>query len=73
MLLPKGKNTKVTAEQILYENIEAPVNQGDAIGVTRYHLENEILAEIPITATEKVDKISFFELFLCMFGTYLIK
>ena len=73
VLLPKGKNTKVTAEQILYENIEAPVNQGDTIGVTRYHLENEILAEIPITATEEVDKICFFELFLRMFGTYLIK
>ena len=72
-LLPKGKQKNVTAEYILYENISAPVHKGDTIGIVRYHLEDSVLTEIPITADEDVEEIGFWELFLRMFGIYLMK
>ena len=73
MLLPKGKQKNVCEEYILYEDIPAPVHTGDTIGMVRYHLEDTILAEVPITAAENVAEIGFLELLFRMFGIYLMK
>ena len=73
VLLPKGKQKSVTVEHIYYEKIPAPVHAGDKIGIVRYHLEGEILAEIPIITSMEVERIGFAELFLRMFGIYLMK
>jgi len=73
VLLPKGKQKSVTVEHIYYENIPAPVHAGDTIGIVRYHLDGEILTEIPIISSEDVERIGFTELFLRMFGIYLMK
>lgn len=73
VLLPKGKQKAVTVEHIYYENIPAPVHAGDTIGIVRYYLEGEILTEKPILSGEDVERIGFAELFLRMFGIYLMK
>ncbi len=73
VLLPKGKQKAVTVEHIYYENIPAPVHTGDTIGIVRYYLEGEILTEKPILSGEDVERIGFAELFLRMFGIYLMK
>ncbi len=72
VLLPKGKDKHVTVEQVLYEDIPAPVQIGDTIGVVRYRLEEEILTEIPILAAEEVPVIGFWELFLRMCSIFFL-
>lgn len=72
-LLPKGKQKNVTVEHIYYENMKAPVREGDAIGMVRYYMEGDVLAEKPIVSSENVDRIGFGALFLRMIGIYLMK
>lgn len=72
-LLPKGKQKNVTAEHLYYENIKAPVQVGDTIGMLRFYEDGNLLAEIPILSNKMISEIGFGELFLRMLGAYLIK
>ena len=72
-LLPKGKQSQVTVEYVLHENIPAPVHTGDTIGSARYYLDKQLLTEFPITADEEIPEIGFLELLGRMFGIYLLK
>ncbi len=72
-LLPKGKQKNVTVEHIYYENMRAPVREGDTIGTVRYYMDGDVLTEKPIISSENVDRIGFGALFLRMIGIYLMK
>ena len=71
-LLSKGKNKNVQTEFLLDERVSAPIKKGDRVGTVRYLLDGEVLAELEISATEDVPKISFFELLGRMFGIYCL-
>ncbi len=73
VLLPKGKGKQVTTEILVPEKVAAPIRKGDVIGTVKYYLEGNVIAECPVTASEDVEKIGFFGLFLKMLGIYLLK
>ena len=60
VLLPKGKESALETQVELSEKVEAPVTQGQVVGKIVYRLEGEVVAESEITATENIEKISFF-------------
>ncbi len=60
-VLPKGADKNIISEAALYESVAAPVKIGDTVGTVTYSLDGEIIGEVPITATENVEKISFFD------------
>ncbi len=72
-LLPKGKNKNVITELLIAEQISAPIRKGAPVGTIRYLLDGSVIAEEPITASEDVEKIGFFGVFLKMLGIYLLK
>ena len=61
-LLTKGSEKNVTAEIQLPDEIPAPVRQGDTIGKIVYRIGDEIIGEDTVTASENVEKISFWGL-----------
>lgn len=58
-LLPKGSSTNLTAELILPENVTAPVQQGQEIGVVNIRDEEGIVQRCPIVAAQAVSARSF--------------
>ncbi len=61
-LLAKGSEKNVTAEIQLPDEIPAPVRAGDAVGKIVYRIGDEIIGEDTVTASETVEKISFWGL-----------
>lgn len=72
-LLPRGKNKSVQEEILLDDRIPAPIDEGERVGTVRYYLDGEVIHEADITATESVEKISYFGLLLKMLGIYVLK
>lgn len=59
ILLEKGKGGEVKKEIIVEETKNAPVSYGDNLGKVVFSLNGETLAEIPLTAAENVEKMTF--------------
>ena len=47
---------EITREITVYDNIVAPVYQGDQLGVMTLSYQGEVIAEIPLVATESVNR-----------------
>ena len=62
LLLEAGETGQVETE-VVYETLAAPVCAGDTVGKIRYTLNGELLAEVPLTAEDDVEEMSFFSLF----------
>ena len=60
ILIAKGKESSLEPQVELSEKVEAPVTQGQVVGKIIYRLEGEVVAESEITATENIEKVSFF-------------
>ena len=60
ILIAKGKESALETQVELSEKVEAPVTQGQVVGKIVYRLEGEVVAESEITATENIEKVSFF-------------
>lgn len=63
VLIPKGKENEIQSEIELAESVEAPVEEGQALGKIVYKLDGETLAEYPILSAAPVEKLSFFGAF----------
>ena len=61
-VMNKGTEKRVEYTIELDETIAAPVQVGETVGRVIYRSGNEILGEIPILTTEKIDKIGFWGL-----------
>ena len=61
-ILPKGGEKKVEFAVELDESLAAPIKVGESVGRIIYRSGDEILGEVPILTTEKIDKISFWGL-----------
>lgn len=72
-LLGKGKNKAVTTEFLLEEEVAAPIKKGDVVGIVRYSVDGEVLAEESVTASEDVDRIGFMSLLWRMLGIFFLK
>lgn len=58
----KGTEKKVSFTVEMDKSIAAPIKQGTAVGRVIYRAENEVLGEVPIVTTEKINKIGFWGL-----------
>ena len=59
VLLEKAKQNKVETRIEAAESLTAPVKKGDAAGKVVFHIDGEILGEVPLEASEDVPKKSF--------------
>ncbi|MBQ2765448.1 MAG: D-alanyl-D-alanine carboxypeptidase [Clostridia bacterium] len=63
LVLPKGQASKLTQQIYLPEYISAPVKAGDEVGKIEFFIDGEVVATLPVTAAENVEKIGYFGLF----------
>lgn len=63
VLLEKGKSKEVKKEIIVEEFKNAPVNRGDNLGKVVFSSDGETIAEVPLTAADDVEKLTFFTAF----------
>ncbi len=59
LLLPKGKQDKITQTIELNKNIEAPIKSGDIIGKVVFLLDEKEIGELPIYSANTVEKVTF--------------
>lgn len=59
VLVPKGKEHSIDNSMEIVPEINAPVQKGQSLGRLIYKLNDDIIAEYDIVATENVDGISF--------------
>ena len=70
-VLPKGDVASVESTVTLPERLPAPVRAGEAVGKITYSCRGNALGESPVIATESVDRLSFFGLWLRMLQSML--
>lgn len=63
VLLKRGQSDKVQQEIRLPEYLDAPVSIGDRAGEVVLTLENEQILNIPLIATEEIEKATWLKLF----------
>ena len=68
ILVDKGKLSEITAQAVLLPQVEAPVTAGDPVGELTIRCREEILAVLPLTAGENVEKLSWMDLFAMLLG-----
>ena len=71
-LMKKGSEKNVTYTLELPDTVAAPIAAGDVIGKIVYRCGDTVLDECDVTATESVDKISFWGLFARMLHIFTI-
>ena len=69
-LMKKGAEKSVTYTLEIPDTLSAPVKTGDVIGKIVYRNGDEIIGEGDVVASESVDKISFWGLFVRMFQMF---
>lgn len=72
LLLKKGQEEKIKNEILFNENLTAPIEKGEQIGVVKLSLEGKEIGQIPITAANGIEKISFFNSFLKLLASALL-
>ena len=64
ILIAKSKAAAVTRTLELAEELEAPVEAGQILGMLRVRAGDELLAELPLTAPETVPRLRFGQIWL---------
>ena len=61
MLLPKQKQGTVSPEYLFKSDVEAPVKAGDQVGEVRYLSGEEVISSAPLTVSESVERVGYFD------------
>jgi len=64
VLVEKGKKASIRSETELEQELPAPVAQGQSVGTLRVYAGDELLAELPLTAADPVEKLTWGDVFL---------
>ena len=64
VLIPKSNAGDIQCEIELCDEIEAPVYEGDILGSATVYCGDEVIYSYNLTASDTVQKLSFFEIFL---------
>lgn len=64
LLIDKGQKNTVSVHTELSESVTAPVSKGQRLGTMTVKSGEQILAEIPLVASESVQKLTWGEIFL---------
>lgn len=70
-VIDKSNAGKIESTVTLPESVSAPIEKGQQIGTVTYTLNGETLAEIPITAQKDVPRITFGQIFMRLFESFL--
>ena len=73
LLLPIGKGKDVTVEIEIIPSATAPVKVGDRVGLVRYILNGECIAEEELVAAESVEKIGFMTVLRRLFSAFTLR
>ena len=60
-VLVDEKPEMVIKEIVLYNNLEAPLYEGDVVGVVQYSYDGKVIHEEYIYAAENIEKLSYFQ------------
>lgn len=71
-VLPKASVSSVEQRIVLPESVTAPIKEGDQLGTVEYLCEGSVIGSLPITATQSLPKINFFEVFVRIFAKFLL-
>lgn len=71
-VLPKASISSVEQKMVLPESVTAPIKEGDQLGTVEYLCEGSVIGSLPVTATESVSRINFFEVFIRVFAKFLL-
>ena len=63
MLIDKSQKASVTMDLSVEECVEAPVEKGQRLGTLTVRSGEQVLKEIPLVASESVDRLSYWDLF----------
>jgi D-alanyl-D-alanine carboxypeptidase (penicillin-binding protein 5/6) len=64
LLVDKGQRNAVTTQVELEPEIKAPVRKGQRLGTLTVRSGEQILKEIPMVATESVEKLGYWDIFV---------
>ena len=64
ILVEKGQKNNITTEYTLEEKVDAPVSKGQRLGTLTVKAGEQILRQIPLVAENKVEKLTFSQLWL---------
>lgn len=71
ILTSKGDDKKIRIEDVIYENVTAPVKYLDVVGVKRAYLNDDLIGEVNLVANENINKKSWFNFLKDMFWSRL--
>ena len=63
-LLDKGQVEQVTTQILLEETIAAPVSKGQKVGTLTVRVGEQVLAQVPMVATQTVPRLTWWDMFL---------
>lgn len=64
ILLEKSKAAGISREVSLQESVQAPVAQGQTIGTLTLKNGEEVIAEVPLVAEQKVERLGFGDIYM---------
>lgn len=70
-LLEKTKNSEVTQEITLEEELTAPIEKGQQVGTIKFTIDGEVVGEAPLLAAEAVEKKGIGGIILDFFRTII--
>jgi D-alanyl-D-alanine carboxypeptidase (penicillin-binding protein 5/6) len=62
LLVDKAKKEGITTDIVLEESVTAPVTQGQTLGTMTVRSGDEILAEVPLVASESIGRLSWWDI-----------
>ena len=63
-LLDKGQVEQVTTQIVLEEMVTAPVSKGQKIGTLTVRVGEQVLAQVPMVATQTIPRLTWWDLFV---------
>ena len=63
LLIDKSQKGSVTMELTVEESVDAPVSRGQRLGTLTVKAGEQVLKEIPLVASESVERLSYWDLF----------
>ena len=70
MLIRPGQEKQLSLEVELPEEVNAPIKQGDTLGVVRVLMNGEIIAKLPAVASEDAGMPGLLEGFVRLFANW---
>ena len=67
LLIDKAQRGSVTTEVMLEETVTAPVSKGQRLGTMTIKAGQQVLSEVPLVASEAVERLSWGDLFVRLF------